>query len=145
MAEESNEDSVPLENLTTDKTGALHPEDTLKTAGDRMRQHEAENWPVTEGRNLVGMLDQKDPDRIATQHGHDPNDYKVKEIMSKSLIYCFEDEDCATAQRLMEERDLLFLPVVDRQMRIVGIFSRAEIEKRMELGATSKPAGQPDT
>lgn len=132
MPEKSNEDTVPLDKLTADKSGALHPEDTVKTAGERMRQHEATLWPVTEGRNLVGMINEENPDWKVTRHGHDPNDCKVGEIMNEDLVYCYEDEDCATAQKLMEERGILFLPVVDRQMRIVGIFSRAEIEKRPE-------------
>ena len=34
--------------------------------------------------------------------------------------------------KLMEEHELRYLPVVDREMRIVGIFSRAEIQEKQE-------------
>jgi CBS-domain-containing membrane protein len=49
--------------------------------------------------------------------------------MSRELVFCFVDEDCDQARRVMEEHHLSYLPVVDREMRIVGIFSREEIEK----------------
>jgi CBS domain-containing protein len=92
-----------------------------------MRAHDAIKWPVTEGRKLVGMVDAQDPDRQAGGHGHDPRSLTVGEIMTREIVYCFEDQECATAHFLMERRGLSYLPVVDRQMRVVGILSRAEI------------------
>ncbi len=132
MSEKKLEESVPLKSIAADKSGALHPEDTVKTAGDRMREHDASTWPVTVGRNLVGMVDQKNPDWQVTRHGHDPDDCKVGEIMSKDLVFCFEDEDCEIAKKRMEENALAFIPVVDREMKIVGIFSRREIQERVD-------------
>ena len=138
MSQNKSEDAVPLKTLAADKSGALHTDDTVKTAGDRMREHDASSWPVTEGRNLVGMVDQKNPDWQISGHGHDPDDCKVSEIMNKDLIFCYEDEGCNKAQKLMDELGLAFLPVVDRQMRIVGIFSRAEIQKQTEAPESTK-------
>lgn len=138
MSENKLEDAVPLKSLAAEKSGALHPEDSVKTAGDRMRQHDATTWPVTVGRNLVGMVDQKNPDWQVTRHGHDPDDCRVGEIMSKDLIFCYEDEDCEEAKKRMEESGLAFIPVVDREMRIVGLFSRREIQERVESSSTDE-------
>ncbi len=132
MSEKKLEEAVSLKNLAADKAGALHPDDTVKTAGDRMREHDASTWPVTVGRNLVGMVDQKNPDWQVTRHGHDPDDCKVGEIMSKDLLFCYEDEDCENAKKRMEEAGLAFIPVVDKDMKIVGIFSRREIQERVD-------------
>ncbi|GEP45069.1 CBS domain-containing protein [Brevifollis gellanilyticus] len=138
MSENKLEDAVPLKSLAAEKSGALHPEDSVKTAGDRMRQHDATTWPVTVGRNLVGMVDQKNPDWQVTRHGHDPDDCRVGEIMSKDLIFCYEDEDCEEAKKRMKESGLAFIPVVDREMRIVGLFSRREIQERVESSSTDE-------
>jgi len=108
--------------------GALHPQDSVEIAGKRMRAHDADEWPVTEGRKLVGMVDEHDPDWQAGGHGHDPKIVSVGEIMNRDLVFCYEDESCAGARVLMESHGLSYLPVVDRQMRIVGIFSRAEVD-----------------
>jgi CBS domain-containing protein len=136
MPEESKEaetpapSAVPLKKLTAEKTGALHPQDTVETAGDRMREHDTGVWPVAEDRKLVGMVAEKNPDWQLGGHGHDPKTWQVAQIMNREIVFCYEDEDCATAEKLMNERGLQFLPVVDRQMRIVGIFSRQEIREK---------------
>jgi CBS domain-containing protein len=122
--------SVSLKELASDKAGALTPGDTVQTAGDRMREHDAETWPVTEDRKLVGMVDEKNPDWKLGGYGHDPKASTVGQIMKRHVIFCYEDENCIEARRKMDDHGLQFLPVVDRQMRIVGIFSRGEIEEK---------------
>ena len=123
----SRPQSRPLKALTGQKPGALHPGDSVQTAGNRMRQHDAETWPVAENRKLVGGIEEKNLDWRLGGQGHDPRAWRVGEIMSRDLVFCFEDEDCEKALRLMEERDMQFLPVVDRELHIIGIFSRKEI------------------
>lgn len=129
---------VPLITLATEKDGALHPQDSVETAGDRMREHDTGVWPVAEDRKLVGMIDEKNPDWKIGGRGHDPKTSKVGEIMNRDAIFCYEDEDCASAQKLMDARGLGYLPVVDRQMRIVGIFSREEIDEKADAPADTK-------
>lgn len=138
MSESSNPNAaekgtagVSLKTLVADMAGALHPEDSVREAGERMREQHAKAWPVTEGRKLVGMVDEKNPDWELGGHGHDPETWQVGEIMNQESVFCYEDEDCASAEKLMAERRLDYLPVVDRQMRIVGIFSRDEVKRRV--------------
>lgn len=129
-------DAVPLKKLASEKAGALHPKDSVETAGDRMREHAASTWPVAENRKLVGMIEEENPDWQISGHGHDPKTWQVGQIMSRDVVFCYEDEDCASARQLMEERGLGYLPVVDRQMRIVGIFSREEIQEKTDKPTT---------
>ena len=131
---------TPLKALAAEKAGALHPEDSVATAGDRMREHRTDAWPEAEDRKLVGIIDEKNPDWQIGGRGHDPKTSKVGEIMNRDPFFCYEVEDCARAQKLMEERGLRYLPVVDRQMRIVGIFSREEIEDKADATTTSNIA-----
>lgn len=117
-----------LKSLTDEVAGALHPDDSVQTAGIRMRDHDTSKWPVSRDRKLVGMINKKNPDWEMGGHGHDPKAWKVGQIMSDDVVFCYEDEECASAQRLMQEHGLSYLAVVDREMRIVGIFSREEIQ-----------------
>jgi predicted transcriptional regulator len=138
-----SEERLPLESLVAEKSGALHPADTVKTACERMRALDTKTWPVTEDRKLVGAVDDKNVDRQIGGHGHDPEDWRVSNIMSRDVIFCYEDEDCAEADRKMKEHDLTHLPVVDRQMRIVGIFSRQEVAQKAGASAEANPQGTP--
>lgn len=70
------------------------------------------------------------------------------EIMKRNVVFCYEDEGCAEAIRKMDENGLQFLPVVDRQMRIVGIFSRDEIKEKAtapnpDRTIAAHPTGRP--
>jgi CBS domain-containing protein len=136
-------ETVPLKALATEKSGALNPEDTVETAGERMREHQTDTWPVAEDRKLVGMIDRENPDWKLGGHGHDPKTWKVGEIMTRDTVFCYEDEDCTVAQLKMDERDLHYLPVVDRQMRIVGIFRRDEIRAKAEATRTVQTSNNP--
>ena len=122
---------VSLKTLAAEKAGALHTEDSVKEAGERLREQHAKAWPVVEGRTLVGMVDERNPDWELGGHGHDPEAWRVGDIMKREAVYCYEDDDCANAEKVMDDRGLQYLPVVDREMRIVGIFSRDEVKRRV--------------
>jgi len=47
--------------------------------------------------------------------------------MSRELIYCYEDEDRETAAKILREHRLKYLPIVDREMRIVGIVTEQDL------------------
>ncbi|MGV3662294.1 MAG: CBS domain-containing protein [Prosthecobacter sp.] len=119
-----------LKELAVEKAGALHPQDSVASAGTRMREHAASTWPVVEDRKLVGVVDKENPDWEIGGRGHDPQASHVGQIMNRQVVFCYEDEDCAHARSLMEDHDLSYLPVVDREMRIVGIFSLEEIQQK---------------
>lgn len=130
---EPNKEKAParaekLENVVAEKQPVLHPQQSIEEAGDKMRELGANALPVAEGRHLVGVVEQDNPDRKAAGFGHDPKATLVGEYMNSKVAYCFEDDDCAAALSKMNERQLDRLPVVDREMRIVGVVTRADLE-----------------
>jgi predicted transcriptional regulator len=127
-----------LKSLATEKAGALSPRDSVETAAKRMREMQTKSWPVAEDRTLIGVVEDTQADVTMSSHGHDPKSWKVSEIMKRDAIFCYEDESCTHAWKLMEAHDLSYLPVVDRDMRIVGIFDREEIAKKAVSGSTGK-------
>ena len=122
--------TASLGDIVEEKQPVLHPEESVQKAGDKMRALEAETLPVAEERRLVGVVDQPHPDRRAAGFGHDPKATSVSEYMNSNVLYCFESDDCATALGKMDERQLDRLPVVDREMRIVGVVTRADLLER---------------
>jgi len=122
--------ATDLEHVVTEKQPVLHPEQSVQEAGDKMRQMDVGTLPVAEGRHLVGVVDQRDMDRRAAGFGHDPKAMTVRAIMNNAVVYCFEDDDCAEALRKLNEQKVDRLPVVDREMRIVGIVHRADLTER---------------
>ena len=119
-----------LEHVVTEKQPVLNPQESLQQAGDKMRAMDVETLPVAEGRHLVGVVDERHPDRRAAGFGHDPKAVTVSAIMNSVVIHCFEDDNCAEALRKMDEQEVDRLPVLDRELRIVGVVHRKDLTER---------------
>jgi CBS domain-containing protein len=127
----------PLTEVAAEKVGALSPDDSVQTAAERMRSADTNLWPVAEERKLVGVVDEANPDLSIAGHGHDPHQWRVGEIMKRNAVFCYEDEDSEKARVMTRERGLRHIPVVDREMRIVGIFSIDEVSSAADSGEDS--------
>ncbi len=130
MSEEKSKSSSPdkpVANLLLEKAGVLTPQDTVQTAGERMRASGQDSMPVAENRKLVGSVNDPNADQKAARYGHDPARTTIAESMKREIISCFDDEDCATALERMDRFGVEILPVVDREMRIVGMVSREDL------------------
>jgi CBS domain-containing protein len=115
-----------LADVLVEKTGALSVHETVQDAGDKLRALEVDSLPVSENRRLVGMVNERHPDRSAAGHGHDPQVERVGAYMSRDLVFCYEDQDRNEAEKLMKAKGLTYLPIVDHDMRIVGIVTRQD-------------------
>ena len=80
--------------------------------------------------------------------GLDPKVARVREAMSKTLVYCFEEQDTSEAATLMAENKVRRLPVLDENDRLCGIVSLGDLarESRGEqaheaLEGVSQPGG----
>ena len=112
----------------------VSPEQSIQEAARLMLQIDAGALPVGENDKLVGMVTDRD---IAVRGvaGGKPPTTPVREIMSRELRYCFENEDLNQVSRNMADQQVRRLPVVDRNKRLVGILALADL-------ATSAKSGQ---
>jgi len=117
-----------LAEVLVEKSGALDVHQSVQDAGDKLRSLEADSLPVAEDRRLVGRIAERHPDRSAAGHGHDPATERVGACMSRELIFCYEDQDRCEAEKLMNEKGVMYLPIVDHDMRIVGIVTREDLQ-----------------
>lgn len=65
----------------------------------------------------------------------DPNT-RVADLMEREVIYAMTDEDQEEVARKMQKYDLLALPVVDREHRLVGIVTHDDILDILQEEAT---------
>lgn len=74
----------------------------------------------------------------------------VRRVMSRGVIYCFEDQNMKDAAQIMEMHQIRRLPVLDRDKLLVGIVSLGDLAVRTGeenlaagiLGRISEPARQ---
>ncbi len=74
------------------------------------------------------MLSDKDVNIRAV--GDDPNQKTVQDAMIADVVYCFEDAEVEEAAKLMQEKQLRRLVVLNREKRLAGIVSLADLAGR---------------
>jgi CBS domain-containing protein len=117
-----------VKEVTSDKPKPLQEKSSLKEAGEKIRSLHVNRLPVASGDRLVGDVEGEYPERKAAGFGHDPETTSVRGIMSKKTYFCFENQSVGEAREIMREHHLQYLPVVDENMRILGIVARSDLE-----------------
>src|SRR5687768_3636235 len=118
---------MQLREVMTPHVEVIHPDATLREAAQKMKNLDVGPIPVCDGDRLQGMLTDRDITVRATAEGRDPNNTRVREVMTPDVIYCFEDQDVQQAADLMEERQIRRLIVLNREKRLVGIVSLGDL------------------
>jgi CBS domain-containing protein len=110
----------------TREVRACNPGQSISACARTMAEIDAGALPVAEGDRLVGMITDRDIAIRAVGAGKGP-DTAVSEVMSRQLLYCFDDQDLDHIARSMGEARVRRLPVIDRESTLVGILSLADI------------------
>jgi CBS domain-containing protein len=123
------------------------PDETLRQAASMMAAIDAGILPVGDNGRLVGMITDRDIAIRGVGTGLGP-DSAIREVMSKEVKYCFEDDDLEEVSRNMGDIQVRRLPVLDHDKKLVGIVSLGDLA--IEHGAVagqalseiSEPTGQ---
>lgn len=99
-----------------------------------MRQLDIGAVPVCEEDRLLGMLTDRDIAIRAVADGRDPNTTSVRDVMSHGIIHVMADQEVEEVVRLMENKKIRRVPVLNRARRLVGIIALGDI------AVTSNPA-----
>jgi CBS domain-containing protein len=121
------------------KSCATH--NTLNTAAQTMWDNDIGCVPVVDNdRRVVGMLTDRDVCMAAYIQGVPLTGSLVTSAMSKQVFSCAFDDDVASAERLMRDKQVRRLPVTDAQGRLAGIISLNDIAREGEREAELKKA-----
>lgn len=102
------------------------PDETICDAAKAMAAIDAGALPVGENDRLVGMITDRDIAVRAVAEGKGP-DTPIREVMTRDVKYCFDDEDLQHVASNMGDTRVRRLPVVNRDKRLVGIVSLGDI------------------
>src|SRR5881394_697461 len=102
------------------------PGQSIRDVAKIMAEIDAGVLPVGQNDRLVGVITDRDIAIRAVASGKGP-DTPVGEIMSKEVLYCFDDDDVGKVAQSMADAKLRRLPVVNRKKRLVGIVSLGDI------------------
>ena len=126
-----------VKEIMTHDVQVVSPGDTLEQAARKMEVLDAGPLPVCEGDRVVGMITDRDITVRATAAGCDPKTTLVQDAMSQEITCCYEDQDVQDAARLMKEKQIRRLLVMNRSDDLVGIVSLGDLAT--EAGGRGQP------
>ncbi len=101
----------------------VSPDTTIREAVREMKEHNVGAVVVKKDKEIVGIV----TDRDIALSIVDGCDKKVEEIMSKNVAVIPEYAELYEATKLMSERNVRRLPVVDENKNLVGMISIDDI------------------
>jgi CBS domain-containing protein len=118
---------VSVKEIMSKNVVWVEPDLSLQEAARKMRDLDIGCLPVGQDDQLIGIITDRDIACRAVASDGDVAKMTVAAAMSKSITYCFDDQDVGEAARLMEQKQIHRLPVLNRQKKTVGILSLGDI------------------
>jgi CBS domain-containing protein len=135
-------------DIMTPTVHIADPNMTIRDAARCMRADDVGALPVGENDRLVGMVTDRDIVVRAVAEARSPGNTTVREVMSKGICYCFEDDDAEGAAQVMAKHQVRRLPVLNRDKRLVGVVALADLGRSEDEAAQdaltdiSEPTGK---
>jgi CBS domain-containing protein len=126
---------VRISEVMTQAAVTDRPEDSLREAAVKMREQQTGSLLVLDGTDLVGIVTERDVLK-AVATGTDL-DTPISEVMSRDLVTVEPGTSLREAARIMAERWIRHLPVLDGE-RLVGIVSQRDLAGVL-AGALNEP------
>jgi CBS domain-containing protein len=117
----------------------IGPDATISEIAECMRDAGIRAMPIQQGRQLVGIVTDRDIARRVLADGTDFEMMTAKDIMTRKIVSCSPDDDLQAAITLMENNQIRRLPVMDWQGNLAGMLSLGDISQKI-ISALSRGA-----
>ena len=139
---------MKISEIMTRDPELIDPNASIRDAAKRMKNEDIGALPVGENDRLIGMVTDRDIAMRGVAEDRAPETTTVRDVMSEKIFYCFDDDDIEDAARCMAENQVRRLPILNRDKRLTGIVSLADIAQTGEdcektaLEGVSEPSSE---
>lgn len=110
----------------------IAPDAPVASIARLMRDQDIGAVPVVdEDGDLLGIITDRDITIRALADGRDVSALKARDIMTTDVVCCHETDATESVIDLMEDNQIRRLPVLDQDLRLVGMVSLGDISQRM--------------
>jgi CBS domain-containing protein len=118
--------SQKLRRIMVKNVVTIEPHATAKKAAELMDKNDIGCLIVVDSGKPVGIVTERDMLKRVIQKSQDPKDTRVVDIMSNAIITASPDDSAGEAAKLMIERNIKKLPIVEKD-RLVGLVTLTDL------------------
>lgn len=119
--------NIRIKEIMTKNVVTIETEEPVFNMVKKMIKSDVECVPVTKRGKLRGLITFRDIIRKVIYNQKDPKRIKAKDIMTKSVATCGPDSTVIEVVKLMKNKKLRRIPVVDKNKKLVGIVTNFDL------------------
>lgn len=117
---------MKVRDIMTKDIACLRSDESVARAAQLMKQYDCGSIPVCTDDKLIGIITDRDIAVRSVAAGQDYGQQKVSDVMSKNLVVGSPDMDISDAAKIMSDRQIRRLPVIENNS-LIGIVSLGDI------------------
>ena len=129
---------MKVREIMTKDVEVIREDSSLMQAASLMKRLDIGFIPVSNGKEIVGVLTDRDITLKAIVAGEECSRVEVREVMSRDVKWVSEDAPLSRAVGIMEEHQIRRLPVRDSEDNLVGVISLGDIAVKADLGKAAE-------
>ncbi len=118
---------MQIRDVMTKNPIYVQPDTAVKTIAQQMRDSDCGIILVGENDRLTGVITDRDIVVRVMAEGKAPEGTMARDVMSRQVFFCFDNQTLEEATELMEEHKVRRLAVLNRDKRLVGMLSLSDI------------------
>jgi len=117
-----------VSEVMTPNVQCISPDASLLEAARKMKKLDVGPLPVCgDNDRLVGIITDRDIVVRGIADDRDIHETTVKDIMTPGIEFCFDDHDVEHVARIMHDKQIRRLVVLNHDKRLVGIVSLGDL------------------
>jgi len=119
---------MKVSEVMTRNVECIRPGDSILQAARKMRKLDVGPLPVCgDNDKLVGMITDRDIVIRGVADARDMDETKVQDVMTPDVHFCLETQDVHHAAKVMHDKQVRRLVVLNDDHRLVGILSLGDL------------------
>lgn len=127
---------MQVKDVMTKSIASVNINDNVERAAQLMKEYNIGSVPVCDGQKVIGILTDRDIALRSVAEGMNGKVQSVRDVMTSNPVIANPDTDIQDAARIMSERQIRRLPVVENNS-LIGMISLGDlaVEPKLEQSA----------
>ena len=131
---------MKVQEIMTTNVECVGPETGVRELSSKMKTLDVGFLPICENDKLIGTVTDRDIVIRGIAAGKDIGTCTARDVMTKDVFWCFEDQDVKEAAEQMRKKEVKRMLILSKDKRLTGVVSIGDISKveEKESGKTLK-------